>query len=157
MVCTCARCPWLDESVYSYDPDDCMTAKAYLTVVEDHITYALRCCWSLLVTYNVRPIVLKFLIYVWFENHGSDIKYFFWPPNSPNLNPVQYIWWLLLVELVILHTDTTEGSIDAEMDVYTNEKFKPPNFLHGTSRTTNYLLIRWAYTHNKLGRILYIY
>ncbi|GBL97929.1 hypothetical protein AVEN_127029-1 [Araneus ventricosus] len=40
------------------------------------------------------------IVFVWFEEHTDEFHLLSWPPNSPDLNPMEHIWDVIERQLI---------------------------------------------------------
>ncbi len=58
----------------------------------------------------------------WFLEHDNEFTLLKWPPQSPDLNPIEHLWDVVEREILIMDVQTTnlQQLRDAIMSIWTN-------------------------------------
>jgi len=93
------------------------SARSYIEVLDDQ----LPTCWEpgLIFMQDNAPIHTANAVKKWFEEMGIPLAEH--PPYSPDLNPIEHIWWHLKTHVLRLHPEL-EGGGKSEKDLQALEK-----------------------------------
>ncbi len=156
--------------------EHCLDATAYLSIVADHVHPFMTTVYHLLMYFQQdnAPCHKAQIISDWFLEHDNEFTLLKWPPQSPDLNPIEHLWDVVEREIHIMDVQTTnlQQLCDAIMTIWT--KISEECFQHlvesmprrikavlkengGQPGTSKVYLIKWPihththYVHNFLG------
>ncbi len=102
--------------------EHCLNATAYLSIVADHVLYdfSVPIFWCYFQQDNA-PYHKAQIISDWFLVHDNEFTLLKWPPQSPDLNPIEHIWDVVEREIHIIDVQPTnlQQLCDAIMSIWT--------------------------------------
>ncbi len=101
----------------------CLNDKAYLSIVADHVHPFMTTVYHLLMYFQQdnAPCHKAQLISDWFLEHDSEFTLLKWPPQSPDLNPIEHLWDVVEWEIHIMDVQPTnlQQLCEALMSIWT--------------------------------------
>jgi len=101
----------------------CLNATAYLSLVSDHpvMAYMYPSSDGKFQQDN-SPCHKARIISNWFLEHGNEFTVLKWPPQSPDLNPIEHLWDVVEQELRALdvHHTNLHQLQDAILSIWAN-------------------------------------
>ncbi len=101
-----------------------LNATAYLSIVANHVhpfmTTVYPCWWCYFQQDNTQCYKAQ-IISDWFLEHDNEFTLLKWPPQSPDLNPMEHLWDVLEREICIMDVQLTnlQQLQDAIMSTWT--------------------------------------
>ncbi len=154
-----------------------LKATAYLSIVADHVHPFMTTVYPSSDGYfqqdNASCHKAK-IISDWFLEHDTEFTLLKWPPQSPDLNPIEHIWDVVEREICIMDVQPTnlQQLRDAIMPVWT-KMFPAPCWIYATKNwggsegkrgvqpgTSKVYLIKWpvsVYVYIYMCMCIYIY
>ncbi len=101
-----------------------LNATAYLSIVADHVHPFMTTVYPSSDGYfqqDNAPCHKAQIISDWFLEHDNEFTLLKWPPQSPDLNPIEHIWDLVEREICIMDVQLTnlQQLRDAIMSIWT--------------------------------------
>ncbi len=100
-----------------------LNATAYLSIVADHVHPFMTTVYHLLMATSSRIMHLHKaqIISDWFLEHDNEFTLLKWPPQSPDLNPIEHLWDVVEREIHIMDVQPTnlQQLCDAIMSIWT--------------------------------------
>ncbi len=89
--------------------EHCLNATAYLSIVSDHVHPFMTTVYHLLMYFQQdnTPCHKDQIISDWFLEHDNEFTLLKWPPQSPDLNPIEQLWDVVEREILIMDVQTT--------------------------------------------------
>ncbi len=90
--------------------EHCLNATAYLSIVADHVHPFLTTVYPSSDGYfqqDNAPCHKAQIISDWFLEHDNELTLLKWPPQSPDLNPVEHVWDVVEWEIHIMDVQLT--------------------------------------------------
>ncbi len=95
----------------------------YLSIVADHVHPFMTTVYHLLMYFQQdnAPCHKAQIISDWFLEHDDEFTLLKWPPQSPDLNPIEHLWDVVEREILIMDVQTTnlQQLCDAIMTIWT--------------------------------------
>ncbi len=100
--------------------DHHLNATAYLSIVADHVHPFMATVYHLLMADNATCHKAQ-VISDWFLEHDNEFTLLKWPPQSPDLNPIEHLWDVVEREIHIMDVQSTnlQQLCDAIMSIWT--------------------------------------
>ncbi len=100
--------------------EHCLNATAYLSIVADHVHPFIPIFWCYFQQDNA-PCNKAQIISDWFLEHDNEFTLLKWPPQSPDLNPIEHLWDVVEREIRIMDVQPTnlQQLRDALMSIWT--------------------------------------
>ncbi len=110
-----------------------LNATVYLSIVADHVHPFMTTVYHLLMYFQQdnAPCHKAQIISDWFLEHDNEFTLLKWPPQSPDLNPIEHLWDVVEREIHIMDVQTTnlQQLCDALMTIW-------PTSLRNVSNTS---------------------
>ncbi len=105
--------------------EHCLNATAYLSIVADHVHPFMTTVHPSSDGYfqqDNAPCHKAQIISDWFLEHDNEFSLLKWPPQSPDLNPIEHLWNVVEREICIMDMQPTnlQQLRDAIMSIWTN-------------------------------------
>ncbi len=100
-----------------------LNATAYLSIVADHVNPFMTTVYSHLLMATSSRIMQRHktqIISDWFLEHDNEVTLLKWPPQSPDLNPIEHLWDVVEQEICIMDAQPTnlQQLCDAIMSIW---------------------------------------
>ncbi len=104
--------------------EHCLNAKAYLSIVSDHVHPFMTTVYPSSYRYfhhDNAPCYKAQIISDWFLEHDHEFTLLKWPPQSPDLNSIEHLWVVVEREICIMDVQPTnlQQLRDAIMSIWT--------------------------------------
>ncbi len=100
-----------------------LNATVYLSIVADHVHPFMTTVYHLLMYFQQdnAPCHKAEIISDWFLEHDNEFTLLKWPPQSPDLNPIEHLWDVVEREIHIMDVQPTnlQQLCDAIMSTWT--------------------------------------
>ncbi len=100
-----------------------LNTTVYLSIVADHVHPFMTTVYHLLMYFQQDNASCHKaqIISDWFLEHDNDFTLLKWPPQSPDLNPIEHLWDVVEREIHIMDVQTTnlQQLCDAIMSIWT--------------------------------------
>ncbi len=118
---------WGIFSWHTLDPlapiEHCLNATVFLSIVADHVHPFMTTVYHLLMYFQQdnAPCHKAQIISDWFLEHDNEFTLLKWPPQSPDLNPIEHFWDVVERDILIMDVQTTnlQELSDAIMTIWT--------------------------------------
>ncbi len=102
----------------------CLNTTAYLSIVADHVHPFMTTVYASSDGYFQQdsvPCHKAQIILDWFLEHNNEFTLLKWPPQSPDLNPIEHLWDVVEREIHIMDVQPTnlQQLCDAIMSIWT--------------------------------------
>ncbi len=90
--------------------EHCLNATAYLSIVAEHVHPFMTKVYPSSDGYfqqDNAPCHKAQIISDWFLEHDNEFTLLKWPPQSPDLNPIEHIWGVVVQEIRIMDVQPT--------------------------------------------------
>ncbi len=115
-----------------------LNATVYLSIVADHVHPFMTTVYHLLMYFQQdnAPCHKDQIISDWFLEHDDEFTLLKWPPQSPDLSPIEHLWDVVEREIHIMDVQTTnlQQLCDAIMPIWTKiwGMFPTPCWIYAT-------------------------
>ncbi len=103
--------------------EHCLNATVYLSIVADHVHPFMTTVYHLLMYFQQDNAACHKAqnISDWFLEHDNEFTLLKWPPQSPDLNPIEHLWDVVEREIHIMDVQPTnlQQLCDAIMSIWT--------------------------------------
>ncbi len=104
--------------------EHCLNATVYLSIVADHVHPFMTTVYTSSDGYfqqDNAPCHKAQIISDWFLEHDNEFTLLKWPPQSPDLNPIEHLWDVVEREIHIMDVQPTnlQQLCDAIMSIWT--------------------------------------
>ncbi len=104
--------------------EHCLNTTAYLSIVDEHVHPFMTTVYPSSDGYfqqDNAPCHKAQIISDWFLEHDNEFTLFKWPPQSPDLNPIEHLWDVVEREIHIMDVQPTnlQQLCDAIMSIWT--------------------------------------
>ncbi len=103
--------------------EHCLNTTAYLSIVAAHVHPFMTTVYHLLMATSSRIMHRHKaqIISDWFLEHDNEFTLLKWPPQSPDLNPIEHLWDVVEREILIMDVQPTnlQQLCDAFMSIWT--------------------------------------
>ncbi len=104
--------------------EHCVNTTAYLSIVADHVHPFMTTVYPSSDDYfqqDNAPCHKAQIISDWFLEHDNEFTLLKWPPQSPDLNPIEHLWDVVEREIPIMDVQPTnlQQLCDAIMSIWT--------------------------------------
>ncbi len=103
--------------------EHCLNATAYRSIVADHVHPFMTTVYHLLMYFQQDNAACHKaqIISDWFLEHDNEFTLLKWPPQSPDLNPLEHLWDVVEREIHIMDVQPTnlQQLCDAIMSIWT--------------------------------------
>ncbi len=100
-----------------------LNTTVYLSIVADHVHPFMTTVYHLLMCFQQdnAPCHKAQIISDWFLEHDNEFTLLKWPPQSPDLNPIEHLWDVVEREIHIMDVQPTnlQQLCDAIMSIWT--------------------------------------
>ncbi len=100
-----------------------LNATVFLSIVADHVHPFMTTVYHLLMYFQQdnAPCHKAQIISDWFLEHDNEFTLLKWPPQSPDLNPIEHLWDVVERDILIMDVQTTnlQQLRDAIMSIWT--------------------------------------
>ncbi len=100
-----------------------LNTTVYLSIVSDHVHLFMTTVYHLLMYFQQdnAPCHKDQIISDWFLEHDNEFTLLKWPPQSPDLNPIEHLWDVVEREILIMDVQPTnlQQLCDAIMSIWT--------------------------------------
>ncbi len=90
--------------------EHCLNATAYLSIVADHVHPFMTTVYTSSDGYfqqNNAPCHKAQIISDWFLEHDNEFTLLKWPPQSPDLSPIEHLWDVVEREIHVMDVQPT--------------------------------------------------